>query len=116
MSFRNSYVLRKTLGESFAQYDKSPPNHLIMPFTVPPRMSQNPPTNSKIRLVSENTPSNRAVFYCVPRDEPDAKPANFGIKNRARAHAPHYKTPGVIDIEPPAKVPYINGLTDRSTS
>jgi len=77
-------------------------------------MAQNPHMISKIRLVLEHTVTNRAVFYCVHRDAPGAKSATFGIRNRVGAHAPQCERPVFIDIEPPAKVPYINGLAEHS--
>jgi hypothetical protein len=77
-------------------------------------MSQNPHAVSKIRLVLERTVANRAVFYCVSRDAPGAKSASFAIKNRVARRAPKCERPVFIDIEPPAKVPYINGLAEHS--
>jgi hypothetical protein len=79
-------------------------------------MSQKPHTNSKIRLILEHTVANRAVFYCVSRDALGPKSANFGIKNRVAPSAPKLEKPVFIDIEPPAKVSYINRLTDHSLS
>jgi hypothetical protein len=77
-------------------------------------MSQNHHTTPKIRLVLEHTVANRAVFYCVSRDAPDPKSPNFGIKNRVRGRTPQFERPVFIDIEPPANVPYINGLAEHS--
>ena len=77
-------------------------------------MSQNPHMIPKIRLVLEHTVANRAVFYCVHREAAGAKSANFGIKNRVGARSPKCERPVFIDIEPPAKVPYINGLAEHS--
>ena len=87
--------------------------------TAHPRRStmfQNPHTIPKIRLVLEHTIANRAVFYCVCRDAPGPKSATSGIKNRVHAHGPQCRRPDFIDIEPPANVPYINGLTEHSLS
>jgi hypothetical protein len=69
---------------------------------------------SKIRLVLEHTVANRAVFYCVHREAPGSKSANIGIKNRVDARSSKCEKPVFIDIEPPAKVPYINGLAEHS--
>ena len=77
-------------------------------------MSQSPHAISKIRLVLEHTVANRTVFYCVSRDAPGAKSASFAIKNRVTRRTPKPETPVFIDIEPPAKLPYINGLTEHS--
>jgi hypothetical protein len=79
-------------------------------------MSQNPRTNSKIRLVLEHTVANRVVFYCVHGEAAGAKSANFAIKNRVATQAPKLDRPIFIDIEPPANVPYIDGLTNHSSS
>jgi ethanolamine ammonia-lyase small subunit len=77
-------------------------------------MPQNLRTTSKIRLVLQHTVANRAVFYCVHREAAGAKSAIFAIKNRVRARTPQFQRPDFIDIEPPAKVPYINGLAEHS--
>jgi hypothetical protein len=77
-------------------------------------MAQNPHTISKIRLVLEHTVANRAVFYCVSRSAPGAKSTNIAIKNRVAPRTPKFEKPVFIDIEPPAKVPYINGLAEHS--
>jgi hypothetical protein len=77
-------------------------------------MPQNPHKIPKIRLVLEHTIANRAVFYCIYHEAADAKSANSGLRNRVTVRDP--KTPGAHsnDIEPPAKVPYINGLAEHS--
>src|SRR5690348_4963677 len=105
--------LRKIPRESSEQYDHT---RMIPQKRLMPPMSQNPHADSKIRLVLEHTANGRAVFYCVMRDAPGAKSANFGIKNRVRANAPKLERPVFIDIEPPAKVSYINRLTDQSSN
>jgi hypothetical protein len=81
-------VLRKTPGESFAQYDR--PRKIIPTrlLTRTPYMSQNSHVIPKIRLVLEHTVANRAVFYCVHRETAGPKSANFGIKNRVGARSP----------------------------
>lgn len=103
--------LRKTPGENFAQYDNAAAvttKYLALPT------AQNPDTDCKIRLVLEHTVCGRAVFYCVPRDAPGAKSPNFGIKNRVALNASKPRKPVFIDIEPSAKVPYINPLAEHS--
>ena len=105
-------------------------------------MPQKPITIPKIRLVSDRTPTERIVFYCVRRDTPGAKSPNIAIKNRVatpsqnshttafthsikhiqhdEVHAdcltsrlqPPTSTPAT-DIEPPPNVPYINGLAEH---
>jgi hypothetical protein len=77
-------------------------------------MSKNRRTIPKIRLVLEHTIANRAVFYCVHREADGPKSGTFGIKNRVGPRSPQCQRPVFIDIEPPAKVPYINGLADHS--
>jgi len=77
-------------------------------------MSPNPHAIPKIRLVLERTVANRAVFYCVHREPTGAKSVNFAIKNRVHARGSKCEWPVFIDIEPPAKVPYINGLAEHS--
>jgi hypothetical protein len=69
---------------------------------------------SKIRLVLEHTVANRAVFYCVHRDAPVARSPNIAIKNHVAPNVPKCQRPDFNDIEPPAKVPYINGLAEHS--
>src|SRR3954462_10261175 len=61
---------------------QSTQKHGSTPHRPRPTMSQNPPEVSKIRLVSDRTPTERIVFYCVSRDTHGAKSANYGIKNR----------------------------------
>src|SRR6478752_10711898 len=100
----------KTPGESFEQFKNS---RTIAPKHLPPPMPQNHHTDCKIRLVLEHTPAGRAVFYCVTRDTTGAKSANFAIKNRVAPNAPKFERPVFVDIEPPANVPYINGLAEH---
>ena len=102
-------------------------------------MPQNPNSISKIRLVSDHTPTERIVFYCVHSELAGAKSVNFGIKNRvvaprqnsnssapvrpdnratftvrlAESRPPIADSPFPIDIEPSAKLPYINGLAEH---
>jgi hypothetical protein len=101
-------------GEEFWTVAQLTRNHPSAPRPRRPQMPQNPQSNPKIRLILEHTVANRAVFYCVSRDTPGPKSATFGIKNRVRAQRPQCQRPDFIDVEPPAKVPYINSLAEQS--
>ena len=87
---------------------------LPSPTPALPQMLQNSNANSKSRLILEHTIAGRAVFYCVFPKSPDAKPPTFGTKNRLRAHGPKLELHQSVDIEPSAKVPYIDALTEHS--
>src|SRR5262249_10310974 len=81
-----------------------------------PQPLQNSDTNYKTRLVLDHTIAGRAVFYCVFPKSPDPKLPSVGMKNRLRTPVPNLKPHQSVDIEPSANVPYIDGLTEHSTS
>ncbi len=135
--------LRKTPGGELCAVGYLPPNRANKSQPRQSPMTPKPHAVPKMQLVLEHTIAGRAVFYCVPRETPDPKPATSGIKNRlAPQHQnPHSASPSQPihhagrrkslansptpdtrhltpspppDIEPHAKLPYIDGLAEHS--
>jgi len=90
-NFRETPVLRRIPVANCAHLGRLCEIAQNKSLTLCLHMSQKPTMNSKIRLASDRTPTQRIVFYCISRDSPAPKPATSGIKNRAPAPKPKFK-------------------------